>query len=112
MRRGTVCLSPAGKLTDNEKIALRTFDKAMRADATLATVLEDNTECSVVRIDDWRRWFYREGKPGEAESTKRTAFKRATESLLARDRIRTRDDFVWPTPRTETTAQTAHGPSR
>jgi hypothetical protein len=49
-----------------------------------------------VRESDWRQWFYREGKPGESQDTKKKAFQRVRDSLLAKDRIGSRDNFVWP----------------
>jgi hypothetical protein len=82
-------------LTDNEKIALRTLDQAMKADGLRATVSDDGTERSVVREADWRNWFYREGMPGAERKAKEKAFKRAVDSLLAKGRIGSRDDFVW-----------------
>jgi hypothetical protein len=92
---------PAGAvaLTDNERIALRCLDQAMKADAILATVFDDHTEGLVVRADDWRAWFYREGKPGSDRKAKEKAFKRALDGLLAKGRIGTRDDLIWPTSR-------------
>jgi RecA-family ATPase len=82
-------------LTDNEKVALRTLDQAMKANGILATVGDDNEERKVARASDWRAWFYREGKPGESQDTKQKAFKRAAGSLLAKEKVATRDDFVW-----------------
>jgi RecA-family ATPase len=82
-------------LTDNEKIALRTLDQAFKADAILAIVGDDDRERPVVRLSDWRSWFYREGLPGEDQDTKKKAFQRVRNSLLAKGRIATRDDFVW-----------------
>jgi hypothetical protein len=86
-------------LTDNERIALRCLDQAMKADAVLATVFDDDVEGLVVRTDDWRGWFYREGKPGADRKAKEKAFKRAVDGLLAKGRIGTRDDLIWPTAR-------------
>jgi hypothetical protein len=84
------------KLTDNEQIALRCLDNAMRADGVLITAGEDFAERSAVREADWRRWFYREGKPGEDQDTKQKAFKRAKGSLMVKSRIASENDFVWP----------------
>jgi hypothetical protein len=83
-------------LTATEKIALRTLDQAMKADGIMATVFDNDVEGLVVRVGDWRRWFYREGKPGAEDEAKRKAFQRAMDGLLAKGRIGTRDDFVWP----------------
>jgi hypothetical protein len=95
------CVAPvtAGKsvkLSDNEKIAIRCLSQAMKSSGVVATVFDDNTEGLVAREADWRDWFYREGKPGDPQETKQKAFKRVVTSLLAKGRIGTRDDFVWP----------------
>jgi hypothetical protein len=84
-------------LTNTERIALRCLDQAMKADAITATVFDDHTEGLVVRTDDWRTWFYREGKPGVDRKTQEKAFKRAVDGLLAKGQIGTRDDLIWPT---------------
>jgi AAA domain len=83
-------------ITPTERIALRCLDQAMRADGILATVFDDATEGMVVRLADWRSWFYREGKPGADAEAKRKAFGRAVEGLNAKGRIGTRDDLFWP----------------
>jgi hypothetical protein len=83
-------------LTTNEKIAMRCFDSAFKADAIPATTGADFTERLVIRADDWRRWFYQEGKPGEDQSTKRKAFNRAKDGLLAKNRIAAENDLLWP----------------
>ena len=51
-------------MTNNEVIGLRTLDQAMKADGIMATVFDGNIDGLVVRTDDWRTWFYRDGKPG------------------------------------------------
>jgi hypothetical protein len=86
-------------LTNNERIALRCLDQAMKADAIRATVFDDDVEGLVVRTDDWRAWFYREGKPGADRKAQEKAFRRALDGLLAKGRIGTRDDLIWPTSR-------------
>jgi hypothetical protein len=83
-------------LSSNEQIALRTLDQSMSADGILATVFDDHTEGLVVRLADWRTWFYRNGKPGAGEDAKQKAFKRAVDGLLAKGRIGSRDDLIWP----------------
>jgi hypothetical protein len=83
-------------LTDSEKIAMRCLNQAMKEHGVMATVFENDVAGLVVREADWRSWFYRDGKPGESQETKQKAFKRVVTSLLAKDRIGTRDDFVWP----------------
>ena len=82
-------------LTAIEKIALRCLDSAFKAGAIPATTGADFAERLVVRADDWRRWFYQEGKPGEDQSTKRKAFNRAKDGLLAKRRIAAENDLVW-----------------
>lgn len=83
-------------LTNNEVIGLRTLDQAMKADGIMATVFDGNIDGLVVRTDDWRTWFYRDGKPGAEPKAKQKAFIRAVESLLAKGRIGSHDDFIWP----------------
>jgi hypothetical protein len=83
-------------LTDNEKIAMRCLNQAMKADGIMATVFDGGVAGLVVREADWRGWFYRDGKPGENQETKQKAFKRVVTSLLAKGCIGARDDFVWP----------------
>jgi hypothetical protein len=89
--------SKGPKLSDNEAIALRTLDRAMTAEAILATVEDDGSERSVVKAEGWRRWFYREGMPAADQDTRKRAFRRAADSLLKKGLVATRDDFVWPT---------------
>jgi hypothetical protein len=67
----------------------------MRADGVLATVSDDHQTRKVVRVSDWCTWFYRDGKPGESQETKQKAFKRAVDNLLAKQRIASRDEFIW-----------------
>ena len=43
--------------------------------------------------------FYREGKPGESDDTKRKAFGRVVDDLLAKGFIGSQDGFVWPIER-------------
>jgi hypothetical protein len=80
-------------LSLNEQIAMRTLEQAFKADAIIAAI--DGQERRVVRTDDWRTWFYREGKPGDEQETKQRTFRRAITSLLAKGRIATRDNFIW-----------------
>jgi hypothetical protein len=86
-------------LTDNEKIGLRTLERALKDHGIMATVFDNHTEGLVVRIDDWRDRFYREGKPAEQRKTQEKAFKRAVDGLLAKESIATRDNLVWPLQR-------------
>ena len=74
---------------------MRCFDSCFKADCFLAAVGADGVECAVVRTEDWRKWFYREGKPGEAQETKQKAFKRAVEGLLAKGKISADGDLLW-----------------
>lgn len=80
-------------LTNSEKIALRCLEKAMAASAFSAAV--DLDERSVVLESDWRQWFYLEGMPGEEQNTKRMAFKRAKDGLLAKGYVAAQLDYVW-----------------
>jgi len=82
-------------LSPNETIALRCLDTVLKANAIVATVGDKNTERPVVREADWRARFYAEGKPGETADTKKKAFRRALDSLLAKQRIAAENDFVW-----------------
>jgi hypothetical protein len=84
-------------LTNIEKIAMRCLDQAMKADAIVATVFDNQLQGLVVRADDWRTWFYREGMPGSDRKAREKAFKRAQDGLLAKGRIATRDDLIGPT---------------
>ena len=80
----------------NERIGLRTLASAMKASGVIANVGEDGEQLAAVRVRDWRDWFFREGRPGEAPDTQKHAFNRTVKSLLARGQIGSRDDFVWP----------------
>lgn len=84
------------ELNGNEKVAMRCLETALKADGIMATVFDDDTQGLVVRAEDWRSWFYREGKPGESQDTKKKAFQRVRDTLLTKQRIGSRDDFVWP----------------
>jgi hypothetical protein len=86
----------AAPISDNLQIGLKTLHAAMKAHAVLATVGEDHAERSVITELDWRTWFYREGKPGETQDTKKKAFQRTVTGLLARGLIGSRDGFIWP----------------
>ncbi len=83
------------KLSDGDQIALRCLDKAMKASGVLITSGADFAERFAVAVADWRAWFYLEGKPGGNQDTKQRAFKRAKDSLLAKGRIASENDFVW-----------------
>ena len=89
--------STAARLTANEQIALRCFDHAMKASAVLALVGPDNSELPVIHEADWRRWFYKEGKPAETTDAKRMAFRRAVDGLIAKGRVAASEDLVWRT---------------
>jgi hypothetical protein len=84
-------------LSDNEQIGMRTLRAAMKAHAILATVGEDHSERAVVTEADWRAWYYREGKPGESQDTKKKAFQRIVAGLQAKGLISSRDNFIWLT---------------
>ncbi len=85
------------KLTDSERVAMRTLDQALKTEGVMASVFDDHTEGLVVNIKHWRACFYREGMPGSEQATKKKAFQWAVSALLAKGRIATRDEFVWPT---------------
>ena len=87
------------RLTNNEQIGLKALHATMKASAIVATVGEDHAERSVATEADWRAWYYHEGKPGEPEGTKRKAFGRIVDGLLAKNLIGSFDGFVWPTER-------------
>jgi hypothetical protein len=83
------------KLSDNEKIAMRCFASAMKANQIMATVGDNHTERAVIHEGDWRSTFYREGMPGEEQNTRRMAYKRAVTGLIAKGVVATMDDLVW-----------------
>lgn len=83
------------KLSNNEQIALLCLAKALRASGMMATVGENFAERSVVTEKDWRQWFYQEGKPGDEQHTKRMAFNRARDALMAKGRVAAQNDYVW-----------------
>jgi hypothetical protein len=68
----------------------------MKASGLIATVGEDFVQQSVVAQGDWRRWFYQDGKPGDEQHTKRMAFNRARDALLAKGRVAAENDYEWP----------------
>jgi hypothetical protein len=58
-------MKSCGPFTDTEKAGpARNLDQAMKAHGIVATVFNGDAEGNVVRLDDWRIWFYREGKLG------------------------------------------------
>jgi hypothetical protein len=81
--------------TKNEQIALAILDRAIKEANTLATVGPGHEERPVTLIAGWRDRYYAEAQPGETQSTKRQAFRRATEGLMAQGRVATQDGFVW-----------------
>lgn len=85
----------APKLNANEQIALACFDKAIKAEGIIATVGENHEERQVLQEEAFRRWFYREAKPGENKNTKRQAFNRAVDGLQAKGRLACRDSMMW-----------------
>ena len=91
-------LAPTGtKTSDNDQIGLNTLQSAINAHALTANVGEDNAQVTAVYETHWRACFYREGRPGETQDTKKHAFNRTVKSLLAKGRIGTRDELVWVT---------------
>jgi hypothetical protein len=96
MAEPTAATSGPVRLSSNEQIALRCLDKSMKANGVIATVGENFDERSVVAQADWRRWFYQEAKPGDDPNTKRMAFNRARDALLAKNRVEAENDYVWP----------------
>lgn len=91
-----VAHASAPPTTRNETIALRTLERAMEETPITARVFDGGVEGLVVRVDDWRACFYREGMPGADQRTKRKAFQRAVEGLLAKGLIGVHGDLVWP----------------
>lgn len=86
-------------ISDGLQIGLKTLHAAMKAHAVVATVGEGHAEQAVVTEADWRAWYYREGKPGEAQETKQKAFRRLVDGLLAKNLVGSWDGFVWPIER-------------
>jgi hypothetical protein len=84
------------RLSDNLQIGLKTLHAAMKANAFLVNVGDGGPDRPAVAETDWRGWFYREGKPGENDETKRKAFRRIVDGLQAKGLIGCRDGFVWP----------------
>jgi hypothetical protein len=87
--------APKETLSADQQVALACFDRAMKAEAQLATVGEDNAERPVITAAAWRRWYYAEAKPGASQDAKSQAFKRALTGLMAKKRIDAQNDFVW-----------------
>ena len=85
----------AVRLTDNEQIALACLDRAIAAEAVLATVGDNFEERRVATATSWRAWFYQKGKPDESQDTKLKAFNRARDGLIAKGRVTCQDSFVW-----------------
>jgi len=85
------------KLSDNLRIGLNTLTAALKACAVMATVGEHDALMPVVTESDWRSFFYRDGKPGETQDSRKKAFQRVISGLLAKGMIGSRDNFVWPT---------------
>jgi hypothetical protein len=88
------------QLSKNEDLALGCLQKAINADAVLIHVGDPPVERAAVTVEQWRTWFYVEGKPGEAQETKRQAFKRAVEALQWKKRIGAENDYIWRLSRT------------
>jgi hypothetical protein len=82
------------KLSSNQQIALAALEKALRASTTVAAVGEDYKERSVATERNWRDRFYQD-KPGETPDTKRMAFTRARDDLIAKGRVASQHDFLW-----------------
>ena len=87
---------PRERLSDNLQVGLKTLQASIKAWGILATVGENDAEVLVVRESDWREWFYREGRPGEAQDTKKKAFQRIVAALQAKGLIGSRDGYIWP----------------
>lgn len=85
----------AVRLTDNEQIALTCLDRAIAAEAVLATVGDNFEERRVATAASWRAWFYQKGKPDESQDTRLKAFTRARDGLIAKGRVACQDSFVW-----------------
>jgi hypothetical protein len=81
--------------TKNERVALKMLDEAMQAFGFMAPVFDGN-EGQVVRVEDWRTYFYDHAKPGEDADTKRKAFGRARDALLAKQLIGSTANMIWP----------------
>jgi hypothetical protein len=86
------------RLSPTEQIGLRILEEAMSQTDVKATVFDDPDVAGlVVREEDWRAKFYRDGMPATDKSnTKEKAFRRAAFGLSAKNVIKTRDGFVWP----------------
>jgi hypothetical protein len=84
-------------LQDNQKIALDCLDKALKASGTTATVGEDFEERKVTTVSEWKKWFEQEGKPGDSSDTKRKAFDRARDALIAKGKVAAQCDLVFRT---------------
>jgi hypothetical protein len=82
------------RVTGNEATALRMLDSALLHQAQ-RVFTDDGTERHAIHIEHWRECFYRDGKPGVSKDIQKKAFQRACESLLNKQRIASRDGFIW-----------------
>jgi hypothetical protein len=83
-------------LTSNEQIAMRCLTRALTASG-FSSPIGQGPERVVVYAEDWRKVFYAEGKPGQPANTKRMAFSRAMDGLVAKGRVGALEDLVWQT---------------
>jgi len=82
------------RVTGNEATALRMLDSALLHHPQ-RVFTDDGTERHAVHIERWRECFYRDGKPGVSKDTQKKAFQRVCDSLLNKQRIASRDGFIW-----------------
>ncbi|MDE2582749.1 MAG: AAA family ATPase [Rhodospirillales bacterium] len=85
----------ASSLSPNEQIALSCLDQAIRTEGVLAVVGENPAERSVVTAAVWRQTFYRQGKPDEPQDSRKKAFVRARDALIAKRKVAAQDEYVW-----------------
>ena len=94
VEEANITKSTRANLTGNETTALRMLDSALLHHPQ-PVFAHDGKEHQAVHIDRWRECFYRDGKPGMNQDTKKKAFQRVCDSLLTKQRIATRDEFIW-----------------
>lgn len=86
--------APKTKLTGQSSIALQVLKKITNKSGRVGY---SGTPSYAVSVPDewWREHFYSEAMPGEAQDTKRKAFKRATELLIERHLVGMANNRVW-----------------
>jgi hypothetical protein len=81
-------------LSANDRIALRCLEAAPRI---AATVGDNHATRPVCRESEWRNAFYMQGRPGDDTETKRKAYNRAKNVLIADGIVKAQDNLVWHT---------------